>query len=50
MHDVDSLHVKDGGFVDVDDIKPLLDINGDGDDGVDVDHRRFVRGALLQSC
>ncbi|KAL6335268.1 hypothetical protein AAG906_029505 [Vitis piasezkii] len=39
MHDVDSLHVKDGGFVDVDDIKPLLDINGDGDDGVDVDHR-----------
>ena len=45
MHDVvDSLHVKDGGFVDVDvdDIKPLLDMHADYDDGVDVDHIRLV--------
>ena len=44
MHGLESLHVKDGGFVDVDvdDIKPLLDIHVDGDDSVDVDHTRFV--------
>ena len=48
MHDVNSLHVKGGGFVDVDDIKPLLDIHADGANyGVDVDHTRFVCSAFL---